>query len=197
MFSTQATHSTLVQQATGVSSNLMVKVLLAFVGSMALWASAKINIPFYPVSMTMQTFVVLVIGMSFGWKLGGATILLYLTEGALGLPVFSNTPDRGIGLAYMMGPSGGYLAGFFFSAVTVGWLAEKGWDRNVFKTIFTMLIGMGIIYALGLFWLGSVIGWDKPVLTLGFTPFVFADLLKIALAAVSLPLAWKVLKRKH
>ena len=196
MFLTQSTHTTLVQQATGLRSSLLAKVLLAFVGSLALWASAKVSIPFYPVPMTMQTFVVLVTGMTYGWKLGGATVLLYLTEGALGLPVFSGTPERAIGLAYMIGPTGGYLAGFLVSAVTVGWLAERGWDRNVLKSLAAMTIGTSLIFLCGLAWLGTLSGWDKSILTLGLTPFIFGAILKIALAAVSLPLGWKILKRR-
>lgn len=196
MYITQSTHTTLVQQATGLSSSLLTKVILAVVGSLALWASAKVSIPFYPVPMTMQTFVVLVIGMTYGWKLGGATILLYLTEGALGLPVFSGTPERGIGLAYIIGPTGGYLAGFLVSAVTVGWLAERGWDRNILKTFAAMTIGTSVIFLCGMAWLGTFTGWDKPILSLGFTPFIFGAVLKISLAAVSLPLAWKLFKQK-
>jgi len=163
---------------------------------MALWASAKISIPFYPVPMTMQTFVVLVIGMSFGWKLGGATVLLYLTEGALGLPVFSDTPERGIGLAYMMGPTGGYLLGFLLSTITVGWLAQRGWDRKLLPALTAMTIGTSIIFLTGIIWLGSMIGWDKPILALGLTPFIFGAILKIALAATTLPLIWKLITKK-
>jgi len=192
MFSTQTTHSTLVQKTIGINTGYLTNVLLAIVGSLALWASAKISIPFYPVPMTMQTFVVLMIGMSYGWRLGGATILLYLAEGAIGLPVFSGTPERGIGLAYMMGPTGGYLVGFVISAVIVGWLAERGWGRNTYTTLAAMALGTSVIFAAGLIWLGSVIGWDKPILALGLTPFIFGAALKIALAAAALPFAWKI-----
>ncbi len=197
MFSTQSTHSTLVQKTIGINSGLLTNLLLAIAGSLALWVSAKISIPFFPVPMTMQTFVVLMIGMSYGWRLGGATILLYLAEGAMGLPVFSGTPERGIGLAYMVGPTGGYLVGFVISAVTVGWLAERGWGRNAFTTLVAMTLGTAVIFAAGLIWLGSVIGWDKPILALGLTPFVFAAVLKIALAAAALPFAWKILDRTN
>jgi len=195
MFSTQSTHSTLVQKIIGTNSGLLTNVLLAVAGSLALWASAKISIPFYPVPMTMQTFVVLMIGMSYGWRLGGATILLYLAEGAIGLPVFAGTPERGIGLAYMVGPTGGYLVGFVISAVTVGWLAERGWGQNPFTTLAAMTLGTTVIFVAGLIWLGSVIGWDKPILVLGLTPFVFGAVLKIALAVAALPFAWKILGR--
>jgi hypothetical protein len=103
-------------------------LVLAVAGTLLLTLSAKMKVPFYPVPMTMQTLVVLVIGAVYGWRLGVATILLYLAEGASGLPVFADTPERGIGLAYMMGPTGGYLLGFVVGAAIVGWLAERGWD---------------------------------------------------------------------
>jgi len=196
MFSNQSSHPTLIQHSIGMNSSVVTKVLLAVVGSLALWASAKVSIPFYPVPMTMQTFVVLTIGMAYGWRLGAATIMLYLAEGALGLPVFSATPERGIGLAYMFGPTGGYLLGFLFSATVVGWLAERGWDRNVVSTLAAMTIGTAIIFATGVLWLGSIIGWDKPILALGATPFMLGAALKIALAATTLPFAWKLLKKK-
>jgi len=195
MFTTQTTHSTLVQKTIGINPGFLTNIMLAIVGSLALWASAKISIPFYPVPMTMQTFVVLMIGMSCGWRLGGATILLYLAEGAIGLPVFSGTPERGSGLAYMAGPTGGYLLGFVISAVTVGWLAERGCGRNAFTTLAAMTLGTAVIFAAGLIWLGSVIGWDKPILALGLTPFIFGAAIKIALAATAMPFAWKILDR--
>jgi len=114
------------------STNWLRLTVLAFIGTLLMAISAKINVPFYPVPMTMQTFVVLSIGMAYGWRLGGATLLLYLAEGAMGLPVFAGTPEKGIGLAYMMGPTGGYLIGFVLAATIVGYLGERGWDRNVF-----------------------------------------------------------------
>jgi biotin transport system substrate-specific component len=166
-------------------------VTLAVTGSVALTISAKISIPFYPVPMTMQTLVVLLIGMAYGWKLGGATILLYLAEGALGLPVFSGTPENGIGIAYMMGGTGGYLLGFMIAASIVGFLASLGWDRNPLTTILAMLIGNIVIYMTGLLWLGALFGWDKPILDWGLSPFLFGDLVKIAIAAALLPACWK------
>lgn len=169
--------------------------VLAIAGSIALWISAKIQVPFYPVPMTMQTLVVLVIGMAFGWRLGAATLLLYLAEGAAGLPVFAGTPERGLGLVYMVGPTGGYLVGFLAAAAAVGWLAERGWDRSPLRTLAAMLIGMAIIYVFGLAWLGSVIGWDKPVLEFGVTPFLPAEVFKVVLAVILLPLTWRLARR--
>lgn len=172
---------------------LVRNITLAVLGSMALWISAKISIPFFPVPLTMQTLVVLMIGMAFGSRLGVATVLLYLAEGAAGLPVFSGTPEKGIGLAYMMGTTGGYLLGFVLAAGVVGYLAERGWDRTPISTAVAMLIGNVVIYILGLLWLGAIVGWDKPVLTWGLTPFLAGDALKLALAAVLMPLLWKML----
>lgn len=168
-------------------------VVFAFVGTLLLTLSAKIQVPFYPVPMTMQTFVVLALGMAYGWRLAGATLLLYMAEGAMGLPVFAGSPEKGIGLAYMMGGTGGYLLGFVLAAMATGWLAEKGWDRTIVGTALAMLIGNAIIYVPGVLYLGVLFGWDKPIIEWGFTPFVLGDAVKLALAAGIMPLAWKML----
>ncbi len=168
--------------------------LLAVAGSLVLWASAKVKIPFYPVPMTMTTFVVLVIGMVYGWKLGAATVLLYLAEGAVGLPVFAGTPEKGIGIAYILGPTGGYLVGYVLAAAICGYLAQLNWDKRASLTALAMLIGNLAIYVPGLLWLGILLGWDKPVLEWGLIPFIGGDLLKLALAAASIPLIWKLKK---
>lgn len=160
---------------------------LAFGGAAALFVSAKIQIPFYPVPQTLQTMVVLLAGMAFGAKLGAASVLLYLAAGAGGLPVFAGTPEKGIGLAYMAGPTGGYLAGFVLAAAACGALAQAGWDRKLWKVAAAMLAGNLIIYACGVLWLGAVIGWDKPVLALGVAPFLLGDAAKIVFAALALP----------
>jgi len=172
-------------------------VVLAVVGSLLLWASAKVHVPFYPVPMTMQTFVVLALGMAYGWRLGAATVILYLAEGALGLPVFSGTPEKGLGLAYLAGSTGGYLFGFVLAAAACGWLAERGWDRGALTTALAMLIGNVLIYIPGLLWLGSLFGWDKPILAWGLFPFVLGDAVKVALAAVGLPLAWRFISARR
>lgn len=174
-----------------IESRLFRNTVLAVVGSLLLAVSSKISVPFYPVPMTMQTFVVLALGMAYGWRLGGTTVLLYLAEGAAGLPVFSGTPEKGIGLSYMLGGTGGYLIGFVLAASLCGYLAERGWDRNVISTALAMLLGYIVIYALGLLWLGNLFGWDKPILAWGLSPFVFGDLAKLALAAAVLPLCWR------
>lgn len=190
------TFPTLAESLWSGDGTIVRNLVLAVAGSAALWVSAKIQVPFYPVPMTMQTFVVLVIGTAYGWRLGAATVLLYLAEGAVGLPVFAGTPERGIGLAYMAGPTGGYLAGFVLSAAAVGWLGRRGWDRRLWTTLAAMTIGTAIIFVLGLLWLGSVIGWDKPVFDLGLVPFLPGAAFKIALAAAVLPLAWRQVGRR-
>jgi len=167
-------------------------VVLSVIGSLLIWASAKIQLPFYPVPMTMQTFVILSIGMAYGWRLGAATVLLYLAEGVMGLPVFSGSPEKGVGLAYMLGGTGGYLFGFLLAATVTGALAERGWDRSFATTALAMLIGNAVIYIPGLVWLGTLFGWDKPILAWGMVPFLTGDLTKLALAAVILPLVWKL-----
>jgi len=157
--------------------NKLIKFLLIMVlGSMALTISAKIKIPFYPVPMTMQTFVVLFIGISFGYKVGLATVCLYLIEGIAGLPVFSNSPEKGIGLIYFTGPTMGYLIGF----LTACFLASKiKVEDNVLMVLIKLIIAASTIYILGLIWLGIVIGWDKPIFALGAKPFLLAELFKI------------------
>ena len=153
-------------------------ILIIFLGSILLTISSKIKIPFYPVPMTMQTFVVLFLGMSFGYKIGLATVSLYLLEGIIGLPVFSNSPEKGIGLVYFTGPTMGYLIGFLFATFLAGYFNFKG---NILNNFIKLLISVSTIYILGVFWLGSLIGWDKPIIQLGVTPFLLAELFKIAI----------------
>ena len=150
--------------------------LIILLGSIALTISAKIKIPFYPVPMTMQTFVVLFFGLAFGYKIGLSIVGLYLIEGILGLPVFSNSPERGVGLIYFTGPTMGYLIGFLFAVFLSGYLDLK---KNIFIIFFKLLLSVSVIYILGLIWLGILIGWDKPILELGAIPFLPAELLKI------------------
>lgn len=165
--------------------------LLALAGTALLALSAKIQVPFWPVPMTMQSFVVLVLGMAYGWRLAGATLLLYLAEGALGLPVFAS----GAGLAYLAGPTGGYLLGFLLAAVLLGWLAERGWDRSVLWTLVAMVIGNIVIFAPGVAWLSVLMGDLAKAIGAGLTPFLAASLFKTGLAAAVLPFAWRLLQR--
>jgi biotin transport system substrate-specific component len=176
------------------AAKLLRGVLLAVVGSLLLALSAKVNVPFYPVPLSMQTFAVLVIGAAYGWRLGGATVLLYLAEGALGLPVFAGTPEKGIGLAYMMGPTGGYLAGFMAGAVLTGWLCERGWDRTWALLLAAMFIGHVAIFVFGVAWLAGLIGFEKAWIA-GVVPFYLATVLKTLLAAAVIKGGWSLATR--
>ena len=169
-------------------SKLVKNLFIALIGSILLAISAKIKIPFYPVPMTMQTLVVLIIGIGFGWKLGVATIMLYLFEGIIGLPVFSGTPEKGIGLVYFTGPTMGYLIGFLFAT----YLAGKFNYADIFKGNFSdflinylkLLLAVSFIYLFGLIWLGNLIGWDKPIFDLGAKPFLLAESFKILILTI-------------
>ena len=179
-----------------ISSNQMVKkIFLAFIGSILLAISSKIKIPFYPVPMTMQTFVVVLIGLLYGWKLGVFTVTLYLFEGAIGLPVFAGTPEKGIGLVYFTGPTMGYLIGFLLAVFISGYFFPKikNSGQNVgslfgkliisAKLFMLFVASMLSIYILGIIWLSNFVGWDK-VLVLGVYPFLLAEIFKISILTV-------------
>ena len=161
--------------------NLIKYFLIVLVSSLLLAISAKLKIPFYPVPMTMQTFVVLLIGVCFGWKLGGAVVAFYLIEGMVGLPVFSGTPEKGVGIVYFFGPTMGYLLGFVFAALLSGYFK---FSNNIILNFFKLILSVSVIYFLGILWLGTLIGWDKPVISLGVKPFLLAEFFKIALLSV-------------
>ena len=162
-----------------ISNNKIIKIfVISLLGSILLTISAKIKIPFYPVPMTMQTFVVLFLGISFGYKVGVATIFLYLLEGIAGLPVFSNSPEKGIGIAYFVGPTMGYLIGFIFASFLAGYFK---YSSNYLINFLKILISTSVIYFFGVIWLGTLIGWDKPIFQLGVFPFLLAELFKILL----------------
>ena len=156
-------------------------LLVIFLGSVLLAISAKIKIPFYPVPMTMQTFVVLFLGISFGYKIAIATVSLYLIEGILGLPVFSNSPERGVGLVYFTGPTMGYLIGFLTACFFASFIKVSD---NYFRIISKLIFSVSSIYILGILWLGTLIGWDKPIFELGVAPFLLAEFFKISLLAI-------------
>ena len=172
-------------------SKLIKYVFLALMVRIVLAVSSKIKIPFYPVPMTMQTFVVLVIGVGFGWKLGLATISLYLFEGLIGLPVFSGTPEKGIGLIYFVGPTMGYLLGFLVAVYISG---KFIYDNNIFKNFLKLFLATSSIYILGIAWLGNLIGWDKPIFQLGVQPFLLAELFKILIATFAINQIKKIKK---
>ena len=169
-------------------SQIIKSLLVIFLGSIALAISAKIKIPFYPVPMTMQTFVVLFLGISFGYKIALATVGLYLLEGIIGLPVFSNSPERGIGLAYFTGPTMGYLIGFLSATFLASYIKLSD---NYLVIFLKLTLSVSTIYVLGIFWLGILIGWEKPIFELGVMPFLLAETLKITLITI---LAKKIFK---
>ena len=175
-----------------ISQTKLIKSVLAIIlGSIALTISAKIKIPFYPVPMTMQTFVVLFLGISFGYKVALATVGLYLFEGIIGLPVFSNSPEKGVGLVYFTGPTMGYLIGFLTACFFASFVKL---NDNYFLIFTKLILSVSTIYILGILWLGTLIGWDKPIIELGVMPFLLAEIFKIALLTV---LAKKILKFRN
>ena len=163
-------------------------VFIALIGTVLLAISSKIKIPFYPVPMTMQTLVVLFLGITLGWKLGVTTVALYLFEGIIGLPVFSGSPEKGVGIVYFTGPTMGYLIGFLFASFLTGYL---NFNKNIFIIFGKLIFSVSVIYVFGAIWLGTLIGWDKPILQLGVTPFLLAELFKICLLTI---LAKKIIK---
>lgn len=166
-------------------ANILKYFLVILVSSTLLAISAKLKIPFYPVPMTMQTFIVLLIGVCFGWKLGGVIIIFYLLEGIIGLPVFSGTPEKGSGVIYFLGPTMGYLIGFIFAAMLSGFFK---FNKNIILNFLKLVLSVSIIYFLGVVWLGTLIGWDKPIIDLGVTPFLLAEIFKIALLSIVITL---------
>jgi len=175
-----------------IKTNSQLKLIKAFIvivlGSIALTISAKLKIPFYPVPMTMQTFMVLFLAIAFGYKIGILTVSLYLMEGIVGFPVFSNSPEKGVGLVYFTGPTMGYLIGFLIACFLSTFISLK----DNFLIIFLKLtVSVSAIYLLGILWLGTIIGWDKPIIQLGVTPFLLAEFFKIALLTL---IAKKIIK---
>ena len=165
-------------------SKILRNVFIALMGTVFLAISSKIKIPFYPVPMTMQTFMVLFLGIALGWKLGVATVALYLFEGIIGLPVFSSSPEKGVGIVYFTGPTMGYLIGFVF---TVYFAGSFNFSKNLFIRFLQLSFSISFIYILGVLWLGTLIGWEKPLFQLGVQPFLLAELFKILIILISLP----------
>ena len=182
-------------------------ILIALLGTLLLTISAKIKIPFYPVPMTMQTFVVLFLGIALGARIGLLTVSLYLFEGIFGLPVFAGTPEKGIGFTYFIGPTGGYLIGFLAATYVAGnFKYENCFDKFKFNThlpftlrivdgiasavkisfknLIKLMFAVSFIYIFGLLWLGFLIGWDKPIFQLGAQPFLLAELFKMLILAI-------------
>jgi len=163
--------------------SLVKNLFLAILGTIVLAISAKIKIPFYPVPMTMQTFVVLLLGVSFGWRLGLFTITLYLIEGIAGLPVFAGTPEKGVGIVYFIGPTMGYLVGFVVAVCLAGFFKFK---NNFIINFIKLVFAVSMIYLFGMLWLAKFTGWDK-VFMAGAQPFLFAEFFKILLLTILIP----------
>jgi biotin transport system substrate-specific component len=172
-------------------ARLVAQAALVVAGTLILTLSAKTKVVLGPVDLSLQTLAVLLIAASFGFRLGLATLLLYMAEGAAGFPVFQSTPEKGIGLAYMLGSTGGYLAGFVAMAAIVGWAADRGFDRNPFKLFGAMLVAEAVMMAMGFAWLATLIGADKAW-TFGVAPFIVPDLIKVALASALVPAVWSL-----
>lgn len=172
---------------------LPVKIAAVILGTLLLAASAKVQVPFWPVPMTMQTTVVLVLGMAYGWRLGAATVALYLAQGLMGLPVFAGPTA---GPAYMMGPTAGYLVGFLAAAAVIGWLADRGWDQTWGRTALAMALGHAVIFAFGVAWLAGLVGLEKAV-AVGLTPFIAATILKTGLGLALVQAGWAVARRRQ
>ena len=164
-------------------SKITKNVFIALIGTILLAISSKVKIPFYPVPMTMQTLVVLLLGVTLGWKLGVATVTLYLIEGIIGLPVFSGTPEKGVGLVYFSGPTMGYLIGFLFAVFFAGFFK---FNKNLLIKFLQLVFSLSFIYILGILWLGALIGWEKPLFQIGMQPFLLAELFKVLIVLLSL-----------
>jgi len=176
------------------AARLAMQFGLALGGTLLLTLSAKTKVVLGPVDMNLQTLAVLLIASAFGLRLGLATLMLYLAEGAMGLPVFQSTPEKGIGIAYMLGSTGGYLAGFVVMAAIAGWAADRGFDRNPVKLFGAFLVAEAIMMAMGFAWLSGLIGAEKAW-QFGVVPFIVPDLVKVALAAASVPAVWSLIKK--
>lgn len=177
--------------ATKHAGRLMPDSAVIVAGSLLLWLSGKVYVPFYPVPMTLQTLAVVGLGLALGPRRAVAAVVTYLLAGFLGLPVFAGGLLEGGGIQHLFGPTGGYLVGFIPAAWLAGWFAERGWDRRPGPAIAAAFLANIAVYALGLTWLGRVIGFDRPVLELGFYPFVWGDLTKAVLAGIGFPAAWR------
>jgi len=175
-----------------IEINKLIKlVLITICGTLLLTISSKIKIPFYPVPMTMQTFIVLFLGITLGSKIGLLTVSLYLFEGIFGLPVFAGTPEKGIGLIYFAGPTMGYLIGFLVSVYFAGLFK---YEKKIINNFAKLLFSVSFIYLVGMIWLGVLIGWDKPIFKMGAQPFLLAELFKILLLLFLMPVLLKIKK---
>jgi biotin transport system substrate-specific component len=179
------------QSGTG---RIVAQIMLAVAGTLLLTVSAKAKVVFGPVDLSLQTLAIFLIAAAFGMRLAVATLVLYLAQGAMGLPVFQSTPEKGIGIAYMLGTTGGYLAGFVVMAAIVGWAADRGWDRNPFKFFGAIVVADVVMLAMGFAWLALLIGAEQSW-QFGVVPFIAPDLIKAALAASIVPAIWGLIAK--
>ncbi|MCO6049338.1 biotin transporter BioY [Mesorhizobium sp. RP14(2022)] len=184
-------------QSRSSSKTIATDVLLVAGGSLLMAAATHVTVPFDPVPLTLQTLVAIGLGFALGPKRGGAAILAYIVQGLAGWPVFAGTPMQGAGIAYLLGPTGGFIIGFLVQAVVAGLLAQRGWGRSMLTAMGAGLLSTASIYPTGLLWLGSVIGFDKTLLALGLYPFVLGDLVKALLAGSLLYVSWSVMRGKR
>lgn len=155
--------------------------VIVVAGAMLMTLAAKVQIPFWPVPMTLHTMAVMAFAVAFGPRLAVAIFSAYLAAGMAGLPVFSGTPERGIGLAYMAGPTGGYLLGYLLASWSVGVMAQGG---GFAWRLAAMLAGLAIVYACGVAWLAQFVPADR-LIAAGIAPFILADLAKVAVVALA------------
>jgi biotin transport system substrate-specific component len=177
------------------AARLATQIFLAVSGTLLLTLSAKTKVVLGPVDMSLQTLAIFLIAAAFGMRLAVATLLLYMAQGAMGFPVFQSTPEKGIGIAYMLGSTGGYLAGFVAMAAIVGWAADRGWDRSPFKMFGAVLTAEIVMMAMGFAWLATLIGFEKSW-QFGVVPFIVPDLIKVALASTLAPAIWALLPKR-
>jgi len=177
------------------AARLATQIFLAVSGTLLLTLSAKTKVVLGPVDMSLQTLAIFLISAAFGMRLALATLLLYMAQGAMGFPVFQSTPEKGIGIAYMLGSTGGYLAGFVAIAAIVGWAADRGWDRSPLKMLGAVLTAEAVMMAMGFAWLAALIGVEKSW-QFGVVPFIVPDLIKVALASTLAPAVWALLPRR-
>ena len=173
-------------------ANWLYQLALAVAGSLLLAASAKLQVPFWPVPMTMQVLAVMLIGIGLGPELGAATVLLYLAEGASGLPVFAT----GGGAAYLMGPTAGYLAAYPFAAAIVGWTTSGGHGRSFVMTLLGCVLALAVIYGMGFAWLTVFFGRQFNAWLVGVEPFLLVDAVKVLIAALISQTAWRQFARR-
>ena len=172
-------------------------LFLVILGTLALTLSAKYQVPLAPVPMSLQSLVAIGLGFALGPVLGGAAVMAYLVQGAAGLPVFAGTPQLGLGLPYMMGPTGGYLFGFLLAAVASGAMVRAGWARGLFGAVAVALAATALLYLSGLLWLGAYIGFDERLLQSGLYPFLPGDAIKVVLAGLAFSQIDRALSRRR